>query len=68
MTDKYRVQMEATSELVMEREPDAELTPLTVRIPKEDRAKLWQLKIFHRLKIEDFVQKLIHDGLGKINL
>jgi hypothetical protein len=59
--------MEAASESLIERE-DSELTPITVLIPKVDRAKLWQLKIFHRVKIQEFVQQSIRDGLGKINL
>jgi len=68
MTDKYGVRMEATSGLLLDHEGDPDLTPLTIRVPKQTRAKLWQLKIFSRIKIEDFVRECVEEGFRKINL
>ena len=46
---------------------DHELTPITVRIPKELRFALWKMKIFRRTSIEVFVREAIDEKLREMN-
>lgn len=49
----------------MQQADGQELSILTVRIPKELRVSLWQMKIIRRVKIETFIQEAIEEKLGK---
>lgn len=51
----------------MQQADGQELSILTVRIPKEMRLSLWQMKIVRGVKIETFIQDAIEEKLGKEN-
>lgn len=43
-----------------------ELSILTVRVSKELRVLLWQMKIIRGVKIETFIQDAIEEKLGRV--
>lgn len=47
---------------------EGELTEITVRISKDQHARLWKAKIFARIKIEELVQKALDGEFRKMNL
>jgi len=51
----------------MQQADGKELSILTVRVSKEMRLSLWQLKIIRGVKIETFIQDAIEEKLGKEN-